>query len=85
MAQEMRDKMIEIARYIHYKARKGSLKMDKDIFTIKEAADFLQLSKRSLYKLVRGGEIPGRKILNKWRFDRETLKRCLSEGEEDKH
>jgi len=55
--------------------------MEKEVFTIKEAAEFLQLSKRSLYKLVRGGEIPGRKILNKWRFERETLKKWLSEGE----
>jgi len=55
--------------------------MEKEVFTIKEAADFLQLSKRSLYKLVRGGEIPGRKILNKWRFERESLKRWLSEGQ----
>jgi len=59
--------------------------MEKEVFTIKEAAEFLQLGKRSLYKLVRGGEIPGRKILNKWRFEREALKRWLNEGEEDKH
>ena len=59
--------------------------MEKEVFTITETAKFLQLSKRSLYKLVRRGEIPGRKILNKWRFERETLKKWLSEGEESKH
>jgi len=55
--------------------------MEKEVFTIEEAANFLQLSRRSLYKLVRGREIPGRKILNKWRFEKDTLKRWLSVGE----
>jgi len=48
--------------------------MEKEILTIEEAARLLQLSKRTLYKLGREGEIPGKKILNKWRFERETLK-----------
>ena len=55
--------------------------MEKEVFTIEEAAKFLQLSRRSLYKLVRGREIPGRKILNKWRFERESLKRWVEGGE----
>jgi excisionase family DNA binding protein len=56
--------------------------MQKEILTIEEAARLLQLSKRALYKLVREGEIPGKKILNKWRFERESLKRWVSEAEE---
>jgi len=59
--------------------------MEKEILTIGEAAEFLQLSKRSLYKLVRGGVIPGKKILNKWRFEKESLKRWLSEEEGGEH
>ena len=45
----------------------------KDILTIEEAAAFLKIGKRSVYKLVKAGEIPGRKILNKYRFEREAL------------
>lgn len=56
--------------------------MQKEILTIEEAAEFLQLSKRSVYKLLRQGKIPGRKILNKWRFEKENLKRWLIKGEE---
>ena len=52
--------------------------MEKEVFTIEEAAKFLQLSRRSLYKLVKGREIPGRKILNKWRFERDALKKWLN-------
>jgi excisionase family DNA binding protein len=57
--------------------------MEKEILTIGEAAKFLQISRRSLYKLVREGAIPGNKILNKWRFERESLKRWVSEGGEN--
>jgi excisionase family DNA binding protein len=55
------------------------MEMQKEVLTIEEAAAFLQLSKRSLYKLARQGVIPGKKILNKWRFERETLKRWFSD------
>ena len=56
--------------------------MDKEILTIQEAAEFLQLSKRSVYKLPRERKIPGRKILNKWRFEKENLRGWLIKGEE---
>ena len=55
--------------------------MRKEILTIDEAAELLQLSKRSVYKLVRQGGIPAKKILNKWRFERQSLKRWLGGGE----
>ena len=53
---------------------------DRDILTIEEAAEFLQLGKRSVYKLAKAGRIPGKKVLNKWRFERESLKRWIREG-----
>jgi len=56
------------------------MKMQKEVLTVEEAAELLRLSKRSLYKLVSQGEIPAKKILNKWRLDRDALKRWLSEG-----
>ena len=48
--------------------------MEREILTIEEAADLLQIGKRSLYKLAKEGKIPGKKLLNKWRFERESLK-----------
>ncbi|MCM8812364.1 MAG: helix-turn-helix domain-containing protein [Candidatus Omnitrophica bacterium] len=45
-----------------------------DILTLKEAADFLKLSERSIYRLLKEGKIPARKIMHKWRFEREQLK-----------
>lgn len=43
--------------------------MVKEIMTIKEAANYLQIGKKSLYKLAKEGKIPCKKILNKWRFE----------------
>jgi excisionase family DNA binding protein len=54
--------------------------MEKEILTIEEAASYLQIGKRSLYKLVKEGKIPGKKILNKWRFEKESLKVWIREG-----
>ena len=58
--------------------------MEKEIFTIEEAAAYLQIGKRSIYKLAKDGEIPGKKILNKWRFEKESLRLWVSGGEEKK-
>ena len=54
--------------------------MEKEILTIKEAAGFLQISNRSLYKLAKQGRIPCKKILNKWRFEKESLKSWVRDG-----
>ena len=57
--------------------------MPKEILTIEEAASFLQIGRRSLYNLVKEGKVPGKKILNKWRFERESLKAWVREGDGD--
>lgn len=48
--------------------------MDKEILTIEEAAEFLRLGKRSVYKLAKAGKIPAKMVLNKWRFERQALR-----------
>lgn len=55
--------------------------MEKEILTIEEAAAYLQVGKRSIYKLVKDGKIPGKKILNKWRFEKASLRTWVSKGE----
>jgi excisionase family DNA binding protein len=56
--------------------------MNKEILTIEEAAMYLKIGKRSLYKLAKEGKIPGKKVLNKWRFEKESLRSWVSNGEE---
>ena len=55
--------------------------MEKEILTIEEAANFLQIGKRSLYKLAKDGRIPCKKVLNKWRFEKGALRAWVREGE----
>ena len=57
--------------------------MEKEILTIEEAASFLQIGKKSLYRLVREGIIPGKKIMNKWRFEKECLKEWVRAGDRE--
>ena len=45
------------------------------------AAGFLQISKKSLYKLVKEYIVPCKRILNKWRFDKDSLKAWVPDGE----
>lgn len=47
---------------------------DNDILTIEEAAEYLRLGKRSVYKLAKAGKLPAKMVLNKWRFERESLR-----------
>jgi len=49
-----------------------------DILTIEEAAEYLSLGRRSLYKLVKEKKIPHKKVLNKFRFVRQDLKEWVS-------
>jgi excisionase family DNA binding protein len=58
---------------------KGSV--EKEILTIKEAAAYLQIGIRSLYRLAREGRIPGKKVLNKWRFTRKSLQAWIRQGD----
>jgi excisionase family DNA binding protein len=50
----------------------------KEIMTPREAADYLSVHVRTLYRLVKNGEIPGRKIGGSWRFKKDALDEWLS-------
>lgn len=53
---------------------------DKDILTIEEAAEYLRLGKRSVYKLAKAGKIPAKMVLNKWRFEKESLREWVKKA-----
>ncbi|MDY7034398.1 MAG: helix-turn-helix domain-containing protein [Thermodesulfobacteriota bacterium] len=54
--------------------------MDKNVMTIEQVADYLQISVKSVYKLVRNGNIPATKVLNKWRFHRDLVDKYIFDG-----
>jgi excisionase family DNA binding protein len=45
----------------------------KEILDLKEVAEYLGLNKRTVYNLVRKGEIPGTKIGRQWRVKKDRL------------
>jgi excisionase family DNA binding protein len=52
--------------------------LTKEIMTPKEAAEYLSVHVRTIYRLVKQGEIPGRKVGGSWRFKKDTLDEWLS-------
>jgi len=44
------------------------------ILTLEQAAEMLQLSPRTVQRMVSKGKMPGRRIGGQWRFDREQLR-----------
>lgn len=48
--------------------------------TISDLAEYLQLSKSSLYKLVQAGKVPGQKVGKHWRFHRAAIEQWLMSG-----
>ena len=49
--------------------------MADEIMDIRNAAKFLHIKERTLYRLVGDGEVPGIKVGGQWRFS----KKCLEE------
>ncbi|MBI5967400.1 MAG: helix-turn-helix domain-containing protein [Deltaproteobacteria bacterium] len=50
----------------------------KEILTPQDAAKYLSVHVRTIYRLAKKGEIPGRKIGGSWRFKKNTLDEWLS-------
>ena len=52
-----------------------------NVLTIAELADYLKISKSSLYKLAQKGEVPGQKVGKHWRFRRDIIDQWLVDGQ----
>jgi excisionase family DNA binding protein len=52
--------------------------MPEDILTIREVAEYLKVTERTLYRLVQEGQLPAFKVGNSWRFRRDDLERWIS-------
>ena len=42
---------------------------EKEIMTVKQVADYLQMDEHTVYKLAHSGQIPFLKIAGQWRFE----------------
>ena len=54
------------------------------ILTTKELAKYLKLTEVTIYKYVKEGKILGRRVGNRWRFDRDKIDEWLVRDEKDK-
>lgn len=52
--------------------------MSDSILTIKEVADYLKVNERTIYRLAAGGELPGFKVGNSWRFKQSELEQYIA-------
>jgi len=50
----------------------------KEIMTPREAAEYLNVHVRTIYRLAKNGEIPCGKVGGSWRFKKEALDEWLS-------
>jgi len=48
-----------------------------ELMTVEELGQYLRFTRKTLYKLLKRGDIPGIKIGNKWRFEKATIDRWL--------
>lgn len=49
------------------------------LLTLKEAMDFLKISRSTLYKLMENGDIKGIKIGRVWRFQKKDIENFIAE------
>lgn len=55
-----------------------------DVLTIDTLAEYLKISKSTLYKLVQDGRLPGQKVGKRWRFHKSAIDDWLWQHPEHK-
>ncbi len=53
--------------------------MSDEIMTVREVADFLKVTERTIYRLAAENQIPSFKVGGSWRFRRTDLAKWMSE------
>lgn len=53
--------------------------MPEEILTVREVAEFLKVTERTIYRLATEGQIPSFKVGGSWRFQRSDLIQWMNE------
>ena len=48
-----------------------------ELMTVREVADYLRVTKKTIYRLLKQGRIPATKVGNQWRFDKTAIDEWL--------
>ena len=54
----------------------------KQVMTVKDIAEYLNMHPMTIYKLVKGGNIPAFKVGTSWRIKRESISKWIKEREQ---
>jgi excisionase family DNA binding protein len=57
--------------------RNKELNSDSSILTADEVADYLKLSKITVYKLAKDGSLPGFRVGGSWRFSKSNIEKMM--------
>ena len=68
---------IKMDKYSELRTTNSELRT-KEIMTPREAAEYLSIHVRTIYRLAKNGDIPGRKVGGSWRFKKDALDDWLS-------
>ncbi len=52
----------------------------KEILTVKQVAQYLQMNEHTIYRLARSGVIPSVKISGQWRFKKGLIDKWITEN-----
>lgn len=52
---------------------------EKEIMTVRQVAEYLQMDEHTIYKLARSGQIPSVKIAGQWRFKKDLIDDWIKE------
>ena len=52
-----------------------------EIMTVEQAAEFLHCHPKTVYRMVKAGQIPAFKLGSDWRFRRDVLDRWIEAGQ----
>jgi len=51
-----------------------------ELMTVEEVADYLRVTKKTIYRLLEGNKIPATKVGRQWRFDKTSIDEWLHRG-----
>lgn len=63
------------------KANRQVALRDEKWMTVKDVADYLQMSTETIYRLAQRGEIPASKVASQWRFKKERVDEWMKQNE----
>jgi excisionase family DNA binding protein len=65
--------------------KKEKAQFEDRLMTLEDVAEYLQVSKKTVYRLIENDKIPVFRVAHQWRFRKELLDKWLDEGRSGKN